>query len=97
MTTVSPIWVCAVLTTDPQPVMTPQLTRAATRSGIAGSTLTQAFWETTAYCENVPYAAESAESPGRKRGRPALKAKSAVGHRSHARPAAALAQAPPAR
>src|SRR5262249_29617478 len=53
-TTVSPILVCAVLTTEPHPVSTPQLTSATTRSGICGSTFTHAFSDTTAYCENVP-------------------------------------------
>src|SRR5258708_2284541 len=53
-TTVSPGRVPAVRTAAPQPVITPQLTRATARSGTAGSTLTQALWETTANCRNVP-------------------------------------------
>ncbi len=54
-----------------------------------------AFCETTAYCEKVPMP-QKPPNPPAGNGRPAPEPERAVGHRPDMRPAAALAQAPPA-
>ena len=54
MTTVSPARVPAAYTEDPQPVVTPQATSAATSNGMSSSMGTHAFSEMTIHWLNVP-------------------------------------------
>lgn len=57
MTTVSPGDTSAVLTAEPQPVVTPQPRRQARANGRSSSILTIDASGTVPYCENVPTSA----------------------------------------
>ena len=48
------VTVLAALAAEPQPVVTPQPTSAATSSGMSGSIFTTDAWWTVMYGENVP-------------------------------------------